>query len=342
MYNAVCNRLRDIEMVRGHDGLPQIVTQMPHSPQLSSPYMAFPSPNGVPMGFMPYGNGAMYGSPVTPHGFAMHPMSPSPLRRTEGSGSSDLAGPLTPGIGPLATPSQLSSPYPSEMAVGVTTPPPSASVNGESQMSAIELRRLHIASSVLKKKATTSESGDSVPNSAKASESTTESSKASEIGVAGLGITQLNGVPSTFPSVNGTKPTKQNSVSSSSSNASSAAPGRHILITPSNADLYQPTEQPSSKGSEPLVQEPDAVDSAQSDVTNGQCDLQPKTECKRTIDDANKFSETNDTNDAEFVPMFASLAHTPEQRAELARIRENAIRDRERRSRTLTVNANDT
>jgi len=74
-------------------------------------------------------------------------------------------------------------------------------------------------------------------------------------------------------------------------------------------------------------------------TVNGTCSpLEKKTECLNSLND-----DRNDPDgkDHEFVPMFASLAHTPEQLAEIARIRESAIRERERRSRQRSTDNHD-
>jgi hypothetical protein len=232
-------------------------------------------------------------------------------------------------------------------------------------MSAVELRRLHIASSVLKKKTPTSESGYSNPNSTQVSEVATDGDKTSDSNpVAGLGITQLSDVSSTFPSVNGndTRPTpsKHGSLSSStsSSDASSAPPGRQILTTPSIAHVYPgsgkiivPESLSMTTGApDVFVGEPESVDevSTHTPGANGTtCSpiMEKKSETNLTDsmnnNEPNDRDATADDGDAEYVPMFASLAHTPEQLAEIARMRESAIRDRARRSRQRSTDSHD-
>jgi hypothetical protein len=225
--------------------------------------------------------------------------------------------------------------------MGISTahsvPPPTSNGTPDSAAAA-ELRRLHIASSVLKKKTpAASESGESNPTS-----------KSAESDIAGLGITQLGDVTSTFPSVGinaRPKPIKQSSISSSASDASSAPTGHPILITPSNDEVYLSrtgmTDVPVMITEEVFAEHL----SPPSPTSNGTCHQEkiPKLDnddnvnvndvALDTLNDPNDLDGAVAADDAEYVPMFASLAHTPAQLAEIARMRETAIRDRERRTR---------
>lgn len=366
MYHAVCNRLREVELGAQDGSTPHVTTP------LASPYIAFPAAMaaGAHLGFLHYNPGA-YPSPIVPHGF---PTSPYPRRADGALGVSDLAGPLTPGQStiPSSAQSQASSPYPSDLTLNTST---GLSFQGGSSpdkppLSAAELRRLHITSSVLKKKTREpSDSGDSnTAVSTKASEPMTttmsESGDSSCQMMSGLGISQMD-VQSTFPSANGNakeahdhersarhqqqRPSKQGSTSSASSEASSGR--RHqILITPSNAELFHTAN---GQPLEPLTSDEPGVFVRENGhgVENGHAataaveleSKSPKSKASSSPKVSTKKPEHLHVtaSDTEFAPMFASLAHTPQQLAEIARIREEAIRERERRTRARSVGSND-
>lgn len=348
MYAAVCHRLRELEQHvqsqaqdSGHSPRPPVQPSGQAASSMTTPVIGYPSPMGspmLPMGYMPYPH-HMYPSPLQAHGFANFVVSPSPHRRSEGSAGGDvLAGPLTPGHAPSGPASQASSPYPSDLSLNPPSATPSSSTTAVSELSVAELRRINIASSVLKKKnrvaTDASESGDSQPPSAiKRSESTdiTEDST-----VEGLGIKQYDHVSSTFPSANGPpsptlprNPVKQRSTDSISSDASSAPPGRPLLITPSDTG-------PKSRSPRTVMSPvPDDEEPFTPEEVNGDTPLPPsKPECFQPLNDSHDPAIVN--GDAEFAPMFASLAHTPEQLEEIARIQAEAVRNRERRTRSVS------
>lgn len=342
MYQAVCHRLREVETHNadpGHSPQPpgqpslQPSPAMPAMPTMVTPHIGFPSPMASPMppmGYMPYPHPHMYPSPMQAHGFVNFVPSPSPQRRADSSVNGDLlAGPLTPGHGSSAPGSQTSSQYPSDLSLNPNGTP-SSSATALSELSAAELRRINIASSVLKKKSRVvtdpSESGDSQPPSA----SKPSEVDISEEGVEGLGIKQCDdSLSSTIPSVNSPgsptlprNPTKQRSTDSISSDASSGPPGRSLLITPS--DTGPKTRSPQTVMS-PV---PDDDESFTEDA-NGDTPCPPsKADYFGSVTDTHDSSLAN--GDVEFSPMFASLAHTPEQLQEIARIQSEALKRRTR------------
>ncbi|EKD04436.1 hypothetical protein A1Q2_01212 [Trichosporon asahii var. asahii CBS 8904] len=300
MYQAVCQRLREVEAAQQSDGTSPTGPTTPAPPQLQ-PLMAFANGiPGTPGVILPY---HMVPSPLTPLGFGM---PPTMYRRGDSASSEMLAGPLTPGHQP-STPSGTSSPYPSDLSLN----PGSRTHTESGSMTTAELRRISIASSVLKKKKPSpSESGESSAPSAAATSSDDKSSS----GVEGLGIRAFRDVSSTFPSAITMTPAKKHSTDSvDCSTASSSPPAeRHILITPSESEH---NGDHSPKSMSPLL--------------NGRAmlDGEPEVTPKQLVDEPKSLAE----------PMFASLAHTPEQLAEIARMRQSAIRDRERKSRAASV-----
>ncbi|CAK9787019.1 hypothetical protein CC85DRAFT_293093 [Cutaneotrichosporon oleaginosum] len=345
MYQAVCHRLRELESHGadpGHSPQPPMLPSLQPSPALPSmptmvtPHIGFPSPMASPMpphamGFMPpCPHPHMYPSPMQAHGFVNFVPSPSPQRRVDHNGNGDLlAGPLTPGHGPSASGSQASSQYQSDLSLHPNGTP-SSSATALSELSAAELRRINIASSVLKKKSRVatdpSESGDSQPAT---------TSKPSEVDIAeesieGLGIKQCEAVPSISASVDSPgspaslrKPTKQRSTDSISSDASSGPPGRSLLITPS--DTGPKTRSPHAVMS-PVA---DGDESFLADDSSGDTPCPPsKDDYFGAVSDEQDASLAN--GDVEFAPMFASLAHTPEQLQEIARIQSAALKRRAR------------
>lgn len=300
MYQAVCQRLREVEAAQQSDGTSPTGSTTPAPPQLQ-PLMTFAA-NGIPGTpgvLMPY---HMIASPLTPHGFGI---PPTMYRRGDSASSEMLAGPLTPGHQP-STPSGTSSPYPSDLSLN-----PGSKTHTESgSMTTAELRRISIASSVLKKKKPSpSESGESSAPSATATSSDDKSSS----GVEGLGIRSFKDM-STFPSTIAMTPAKKHSTDSvDCSTASSSPPAeRHILITPSESEH---NGDHSPKSMSPLLN---------GGAMLGEPEVTPKAPL---VDEPESLAE----------PMFASLAHTPEQLAEIARMRQTAIRDRERKSRAASV-----
>lgn len=316
MYQVVCHRLREVEAAQGDGPSPAIPTT-PAPPQLS-PFMAF-TPSGIPATpgvMLPY---HIAPTPIAPHGFGIPPAAM--YRRGDSASSEMLAGPLTPGHQP-STPSGTSSPYPSDLSLN----PSSKSQTDISSISTAELRRISIASSVLKKKKPSpSESGESSAPSATATSSDDRSSG----GVEGLGFRSYKDNSSTFPSAMAMTPAgKGPSDSAECSTASSSPPAeRHILITPSESEHngdHSPKNMSPLLNGRPMdacLEEPDEL-------------TPPK---KPLLHDSPSLA----SDDMPSEPMFASLAHTPEQLAEIARMRQNAIRDRERKSRAQSVEVAD-
>lgn len=346
MYQAVCHRLREVEhrgADAGHSPQPPVQPSLQPSPGMPAmsamvtPHIGFPSPMASPMppmGYMPYPHPHLYPSPMQSHsGFVNFVPSPSPQRRTDSATNSDLlAGPLTPGNGPSAPGSQGSSQYPSDLSLNPAGTP-SSSATGLSELSAAELRRINIASSVLKKKSRVatdpSENGES--SHAPASKPAVD---ISDDTVEGLGIKQCDTVPSAFPSVNGAgspsprtsprKPTKQRSTDSISSDASSGPPGRSLLITPS--DTGPKTRSPATVMSP--VPDGDETFTPEDANEGTPCPPQKGDDYFGPVSDVHDSSLGN--GDTEFAPMFASLAHTPEQLQEIARIQSEALKRRTR------------
>ncbi|GMK58722.1 hypothetical protein CspeluHIS016_0601640 [Cutaneotrichosporon spelunceum] len=344
MYQAVCHRLREVEQHgadAGHSPQPHLQPTLQPSPAMpamstmGTSHIGFPSPMASPMppmGYIPYPQHAMYPSPMQTHTFVNFMPSPSPQRRTDSSANGDLlAGPLTPGHGPSASGSQTSSQYPSDLSLNPSGTP-SSSATALSELSAAELRRINIASSVLKKKSrvATDASQNGESKAASAANPPPEVDISEDL-VEGLGIHECDTVPPTFPSVNNLEgspslnrnPTKQRSTDSISSDASSGPPGRSLLITPS--DTGPKTRSPQTVMS-PV---PDDDESFTAEGANGDTPCLPsKTDYFGSVTETPDVSLAN--GDAEFSPMFASLAHTPEQLQEIARIQSEALKRRTR------------
>lgn len=350
MYQAVCHRLREVEQHdSGHSPRPPVQASLQPTLQPSTamvtPVMGYPSPMGspMPMTYMPYPQHHMYPSPLQAHGFANYVASPSPHRRNEGSANGDvLAGPLTPGHAPSATASHASSTHPSDLSLNPSATP-SSSATTISDLSTAELRRINIASSVLKKKKKSvatdpSESGDSASAPASKPSDVADICEvvSADMTVEGLGIKRYDDVPSTFPSVNDPSsptsprnPAKQRSTDSISSDASSGPPGRPLLITPSDTG-------PKSRSPRTVMSPvPDNEEAFNPDDANeGTPCPHSKTKCFHSLNDTHDPTIIAN-GDAEFAPMFASLAHTPEQLQEIARIQSEALRNRELRTRPI-------
>lgn len=252
-------------------------------------------------------------------------------------GADVLAGPLTPGLGgpETASTSQVSSPYPLDLSLlpAAETPATSAAGTSDGQLSAAELRRLNIASSVLKKKKKAGESENGESTSSPDSRPMSLGRDAKEI-VEGLGIKAFTGVQSTFPSVSGEKrqPSKQGSTSSVSSDVSSAPTGRPVPETPSDPGPFRHALSPAPMNSPGIKAET---------ITELECENHKLEPTKPTVSEPTTMDEETESSHPDYAPLFASLAHTPEQLAEIARIRQDAIRDRERRTKSRSCSTSD-
>jgi len=209
---------------------------------------------------------------------------------------------------------------------------PSPTLNRDGSSSAADLRRLSIESSVLKKKVKAkggSESGESSSNRA-GREPLLEANEALD----GLGFVVENvdahRTSTVVTESNGTS--VEGSTSSSSHPTSpSPQPRQHILISPVNADLFHGngihTPESPALGSD-LSAIKVVIDKEQGDLY---------------FRDDNPLSSTPGDEKAEQIeavePVFASLAHTPEQVRELARMREEAVRVQRGRRRPGEVKA---
>ncbi len=129
--------------------------------------------------------------------------------------------------------------------------------------------------------------------------------------VAGLGIGPIESVPASFTGPTVTEETDHHSddagrSSSGSLSSHPTSPSRRLL-TPSHADLY-----PSS--------------------------TQVETNCGDREEKATGLAAA-DSEAALEIPMFASLAHTEEQKREMARIREEALKRQRLRGSSLSVHS---
>ncbi|KAK1920546.1 hypothetical protein DB88DRAFT_475820 [Papiliotrema laurentii] len=215
---------------------------MPSPLPPASPFaMGFgPSPRAVSGGFVPYPSPAMYPSPML-HPHFGHPPNPSPLppfRRASMTGVDEpsLAGPLTPGH-PTANGSGI---FPFDLGIMPAPSPAQPMPNGNGPLSAADLRRMSIESSVMKKKKEAAKSG---------SESGEDSSRGLEAlpdvdetgSVHGLGMGELD--------VGGSEPMQRGGANgesgSGSSHPSSPSPPTRasMLLTPGSIFLHQPLIQ---------------------------------------------------------------------------------------------------
>jgi hypothetical protein len=225
----------------------------------ASPFqMGFASPvpgHGSPM--MPYSPGMM--QPGTYPSHFLHPnypshLSPSPQRRLSAhelslASGEILAGPLTPGH--LGVPNPGHSPYPPEIAQShVASPAPEGLPSG---MSPEEYRRVSIESSVLKKKKTPPPPGsedDSAGVEASGSGSgvgaiNEEADEAGSSGlgsdnppgdIQGLGVGEIDAVPSAFTGPVTDPSSREGSSTSSHPTSPSQRPAP---VTPAGSDLYR-------------------------------------------------------------------------------------------------------
>ncbi len=251
---------------------------------------------------------------------------------------SDLAGALT--TGHLSAPVHQNGLYPDiglgTMPLGspsLRAPSPSPSqIRGK--LSEADLRRMSIESSVLKKKVmakTESESGDSSSNRA-GSEPLIEAEGTLE----GLGFGVENG--DTMRMSNTTAPTNDHSNSAEGSTSSSShptspspQPRRHIPLAPATGDLFSRngTHTPDSPAPVDLNAIKIVIDNERGNVyfrDDAHTSLDPPEEEEEV-----KGIEAEQTEFAE--PVFASLAHTPEQLKEIAKMREEVVRAQRGRKR---------
>ena len=195
---------------------------------------------------------------------------------------------------------------------------PSPGPSREGKPSEADLRRFSIESSVLKQKVkpkSGSESGDSSSNRA-GNEPLLEANTDLE----GLGFAAENGESKGNSAMAPQANSAEGSTSSSSHPASPSPQSlRHILITPATADLSNRNGTHTSD-SPALPADPDGIKVV---VDNERGDMYFRDERSRSPsppsgkeEDGGEFTE----------PVFASLAHTPEQLREIARMREGAVR----------------
>ncbi|RXK38423.1 hypothetical protein M231_04332 [Tremella mesenterica] len=312
---------------------------------LGSPYntqfTGSPGPPGrnSPM-YLPYPSPGMYPSPMLhPHFQASshhpHPHSPSPYRQSSmGNEEISLAGPLTPGQGnhpgsgmiPSPSPNGLHTPYPPELGLGVPNP---------SGLSPADLRRLSIESSVLKKKALKegSDSGDSRP------EPILEHEHDPSHKVEGLGMGTISIKPDrTFTGPTFGNPPSQKSCTSSPSKDQSSSPvlhpesnGSHFdgikVISSAKGNVYALVGDNGSEGSMDSLD----VDNPSSNTSMTEPPSLPDilgplhVEVNPDGKQSKIGGENGEEGEEEFEPMFASLAHTPAQVAEIARLSEAAL-----------------
>lgn len=209
-------------------------------------------------------------------------------------------------------------------------PSPSPSRNGE--LSAVDLRRMSIESSVLKKKVlpkSGSESGES--GSIRAG---SEPLVVADENVEGLGFAVEDGdrkrVSSITSQPNGHSNSAEGSTSSSSHPTSpSPQPRRHILITPANADVFlrNGTQTPDSpalpfdlNGIKVVID----TEHGNTYFRDDQLLVKEASDVDERVhgDEVNGGGEERDFAE----PVFASLAHTPAQVLQIAKMREDALK----------------
>ena len=320
---------------------------MHHSASLMPPPSPFcmqlaPSPRES---YIPYPSPGMYPSPLLPpRSESQLTNSSSHFRGSSGGATNtiDVAGTLTPGH--FANGFYPNGLYP-EIAMGTmslgspaapTIPGPSPSPNAtqSDKLLSSDLRRLSIVSSVLKKKVQTksgSESGESSSNrggselNMKGIESINESGNA-----AGNGDDK--GVSSVTTQLNGNYNSAEGSASSSSYPASPLQqPHRQIIISFDNAgDLpHNGTTTPESPGLTIDLGESETVSGREHDSQFLPDDLSHH----KSASHSDREQEELDSERVLGEPVFASLAHTPDQLGEIARMRESAQRAQRGRRR---------
>ena len=367
MYSAAIGRLNALESIAREAGraipppTPSIPMTIPqHMLAVQSP-LPLPSPYNTqfaqspiamqgrnsPM-YHPYPSPGMYPSPMLhPHYPSQpHTHSPSPYRRasaTEDGSLAGLAGPLTPGMSgmvPSPSPSGIHTPYPSDMGMGLPNGGLAlpAAQNG---LSAADLRRMSIESSVMKKKPARvegSDSGDSREPIAEGQEGS-QQGDGETIGLNGLGIGAVNGANGASIFTGPVIPAFEPRPNGSSAVAQSPSPktrNQHSLLTSSNDKTGMPDSEESEREdrlSDASVSSNDAENpSTRTSVTEPRSlpDLAVSTtgvevtNVKELVQ--NGVVEAPEWKEDNFQPMFASIAHTPAQTAEIARLSEMAMR----------------
>ncbi|WWD22637.1 hypothetical protein CI109_107130 [Kwoniella shandongensis] len=355
MYTSAIQRLASFEIALREHGasIPPPPSPLPlQFPQNSpmpmmpmSPYAPSPGRN-TPMGgvFMPYPSPGGYPSPMLhsaayhshSHGQS-HSASPNPFRRSSGMinglhpgslGSNDtevsnLAGPLTPGIlsgGGLYGMDIGSSTLP----IGAVVLPPAGSeeANG-SRQSLAERRRFSIESTVLKKK---------VKDEKEASGEIIEEEN---------GTQQVNGADGTE---NGIDPTN-NGHPASPSPVSRVNGGLRVLHDGANGNVYYSTEDGQTASSH--LDTKDGSDNLDiENVPDLETDNEQTSSLSASVSGTLASASSNGDGESDpserererergramviSEPIFASLAHTPEQIEEMRKMREEAVRERQR------------
>ena len=253
----------------------------------------------------------------------------------------DLAGTFSPGHALLP----LSGSYPDigsgTMPLGspsIQIPNPdnrddveSRQVKHDGQLSPADLRRMSIESSVLKKKNLQqpgSESGESISNRA-GGEPLVEAEEALE----GLGFADENGESITIPSIETAKRNNQadsgeGSTSSSSHPTSPSPQLRQVLITPATAEVFHRNGMHTPDSPAPPLN----TNGIKVIIDGDQGNLYFREDQEISDGSAGEFKGDKKIS---VEPVFASLAHTPEQLREIARMRENAAKAERGRKRMI-------
>ncbi|KAK8844809.1 hypothetical protein IAR55_006659 [Kwoniella newhampshirensis] len=366
LYTSVIQRLASFEMVLRENGatIPPpaspIPLQFPQSGPVpilpTSPYNASPGRH-TPLGgnFIPYPSPGMYPSPMlhlgayhtNSHGHS-HSASPSPFRRSsearaggsngmspiphgvhEGD-SSSLAGPLTPGLlgeGGLYAMDIGSS----TMPIGRGIPPSGDSEEVHSDAHALnalnQRRRFSIESTVLKKKVK------------------------EEKGANGESIEEENGTETLITenrTENETDSTGDNHPASPSP-ISTTIVALRVLEDGARGNVYYSPETGRSIPLQFGISESDETSQANRGVEavpDLETDTEQSSSLSASINGTTASASSSGDNECETrergrmmviaEPIFASLAHTPEQIEEMRRMREAAVRERQR-SASLSV-----
>jgi len=355
VHDAALYRLDTLERLIRESGSPvppPSPLPMLHLQSSTSPIPP-PSPFGMQtapslgLAYIPYPSPGMYPSPILhPYHYAQPSNSRKLMRRSSNGelNGNDSVGALS--SGQLMPSRQPSGAYPS---IGSGTMPlgspairvPSPSSLREGQSSAADLRRLSIESSVLKKKIkpkSGSESGESSSNRA-GSEPLIEANESLEgLGfvVEGADGNRLATISVPNVSSQGNSNSGEGSTSSSSHPASpSPQPRSHILVTPATADPFHrngthtfdsPALAPHLNGIKVVIDNEQGNLYFRDDQSPSR-EPSPLFEGEKIGEEKREYSE----------PVFASLAHTPEQLREIARMREDAVRAQRGRKRLSEV-----
>ncbi|ORX35124.1 hypothetical protein BD324DRAFT_652838 [Kockovaella imperatae] len=366
LYTATLHRLGALENFVRESGLqppptlPIVTTGAAPSQQLSppSPYPPpFPSPHtpNRPMGYFPYPSPGMYPSPMLhPHFHSQNhsprAMTPGGYRRASTAGGEDAAA-LAGSFLPASYGYNAGASFPGQAS---SIAPSHDQQNGQSSgKSAADLRRISIASQVLKQK-------PDHPTSRSDSVSSVGSSSQEHVGIPeddgelnGLGV---GDVP--LPRINGTR-SPGIGPSPPSDPGSPSPPNRNsVLLTPApvSAEIFQRSANTSDCGSmrsngqvrtAESLSPPTSGSSTDLPGLNGVkvfpegdrgnvyfavSDLMEEAGQSVLFETAKKQSPSKQgmdekrTDGEPLVPMFASLAHTPAQLAEIQRMREEVLK----------------